>query len=234
MKLVRFETPDDLYEHAAGRVIRIGSEAVAARDRFLVALSGGETPRLLYERLATRAHELDWSSVHVFWSDERCVPPTDARSNYAMARTTLLDHVPIPADRIHRIEGEKPPRDAADAYEAELRRILAEDGRFDLVILGIGSDGHTASLFPGHQSLAEQNRWAVPAHAPVDPAWRVTLTLLPINAARHVLFLVTGAEKAEAVRQLDADKSIPAALVRPANGTLTVLLDRAAASALPE
>ncbi len=233
MKLVRFDAREALFAHAVERFVRIGAEAIRERGRFLVALSGGKTPRPLYERLATSA-ELDWAAVDVFWADERCVPPTDPRSNYRSAREALLDRVPIPADRIHRIAGELDPLAAADAYEIELRRVVGADGRLDLILLGIGADGHTASLFPRHQALSETDRWIVPVHALAEPPWRITMTLPLINAARHVLFLVTGAEKADAVRAVESGSPVPAGLVQPTDGTVTFLVDEEAASLLME
>ena len=231
MKLVRFDDRETLYGHAAERFARMGAEAIGERGRFLVALSGGKTPRPLYERLAASV-ELDWAAVDVFWADERCVPPTDPRSNYRTAREALLCRVPIPADRIHRIDGELDPLAAADAAEVELRRVVGADGRLDLILLGLGADGHTASLFPRHQALTEIERWIAPVHASAEPPWRTTMTLPLINAARHVLFLVTGAEKAETVRDLADGKPLPASMVRPVNGSLTVLVDAEAASLL--
>ncbi len=233
MKLVRFDTREALYAHAAERFVVIGAEAIRERGRFLVALSGGETPRPLYERLDASADELDWAAIDVFWTDERSVPPTDPRSNYHLAREALLDRVPIPEDRIHRIDGELDPLTAADAYEVELRRTLGADGRLDLILLGVGADGHTASLFPRHQALTEAERWIVPVHASAEPPWRVTMTFPLINAARHVLFLVTGAEKAEAVRDLVDGEPLPASMVRPTDGTVTFLVDEEVAALLP-
>jgi len=234
MTIVRFEARDDLYDDAAERLARISAEAIRDRGRFLVALSGGETPRPLLERLASPAcaKRLDWSVVDVFWVDERCVAPTDERSSVRAAQEALLDRVAIPADRIHRIAGEIDPLAAADAYELTLREVLGKEGRLDLILLGIGADGHTASLFPRHQALTETGRWVVPVHAPADPPWRVTMTVPLINAARHVLFLVTGKEKATAVRDLQKGEPLPASMVHPADGSLTVLVDADAASLL--
>jgi 6-phosphogluconolactonase len=234
MTFLRFETQEALYDRAAERVAEIGTEAIRDRGRFLVALSGGETPLPVYERLASLpyARRPDWSAVDVFWTDERCVPASDARSNVRAAQEALLDQVSIPADRIHRIDGERRPLDAADAYELVLREVLGKEGRLDLILLGMGADGHTASLFPRHQALTEADRWVVPVHASADPPWRVTMTLPLINAARHVLFLVTGTEKAHAVRDLEVGKSLPASMVQPAHGSLAILVDAEAASLL--
>jgi 6-phosphogluconolactonase len=236
MTFVRFETQEEFYDHAAEQFARIGAAAIRDRGRFLVALSGGKTPRPLLERLALPAYaeRVDWPAAHIFWADERCVAPTDERSNVRMAREVLLDRVPIPSDRIHRIEGEGRPIDAADAYEVLLHRVLGDDGRLDLILLGIGADGHTASLFPGHQALTETDRWIVPVHVSADPPWRVTMTLPLLNAARHILFLVLGKTKAAAIRDLQEGEPLPASLVRPADGTLTVLVDDEAASLLGE
>ena len=230
--LSRFETTEALYDHAAGLFVRIGAGAIEARGRFLVALSGGQTPRPLYERLGSPAYSLDWQKVGVFWADERSVPPTDPRSNYRAAREVLLDRVSVPPDQIHRVEGELDPLAAADAYEVELHRVFGADGRLDLILLGIGADGHTASLFPRHQALTETERWVVPVHTSAEPPWRVTMTLPLINNARHVLFLATGTEKAAAVRDVVDGKPLPASLVRPADGTVAFLIDEEAASLL--
>ncbi len=236
MTIVRIEAREDLYDDASNRFARIGAEAIRDRGRFLVALSGGETPRPVYERLASPPHarRLDWSAVEVFSVDERCVPLTDERSNYRMAREAFLDRVTIPANRIHRIKGEIDPLAAADAYELTLREVLGGEGRLDLILLGMGADGHTASLFPKHQALTETDRWVVPVHVPADPPWRVTMTLPLINTARHILFLVTGKEKATAVRDLQEGEPLPASMVRPADGTLSLFLDSGAASLLPQ
>ena len=233
MELVRLNTREALFAHAADRFVRIGAEAIGERGRYLVALSGGETPCPLYERLAASGN-LDWTAVDVFWADERCVPPEDPASNYGLAHRTLLAKVSILPENVHRIQGELSPLAAADAYEVELRRILGTDGRLDLILLGIGADGHTASLFPRHQALTEEKRWIVPVHAPAEPPWRVTMTLPLINAARHVLFLVAGAQKAAAVRDLASGKPLPASRVRPLDGTVTFLVDEDAATLLEE
>lgn len=236
MTFLQFETHEALYDRAAELVAEIGTEAIRDRGRFRVALSGGETPLPVYKRLASMpyARRLDWSAVEVFWTDERCVPASDGRSNVRAAQQALLDRVPIPADRIHRIAGEIDPLAAADAYELILREVLGEEGRLDLILLGMGADGHTASLFPRHQALTEVDRWVVPVHASADPPWRVTMTFPLINAARYVVFVVIGTEKAHSIRDLEAGKSLPASMVQPADGTLTFLVDEEAASLLME
>lgn len=229
-----------LAEAGAQRFVSAAREAAAANGRFTVALSGGGTPRALYALLTQEpfAGQVDWATTHLFWSDERCVPPDDPESNYHMAREALLSHVPIPEGNVHRMRGEaaSPPQ-AAQQYGDELRAVFGKQGlpRFDLLLLGLGEDGHTASLFPG-------------VHVPNDPAiltaavfvpkvnmWRLTLTLPVLNAAARVLFLVSGAAKAPVLKALVAGPrslDLPSQRVIPTNGTLTILADRAAAAAL--
>ena len=229
-----------LAEEAVRRVVARGSAAVEERGRFVVALAGGSTPKATYRRLAEetrvgRRHDadrIDWSRTEVFWGDERCVPPTDPDSNYRMARETLLDHVDIPAERVHRVRGEIPPAEGAAAYRRELASVLGEQGRFDLILLGLGSDGHTASLFPGTPVVEERDKSAVAVFVQKLASWRITLTLPVINRARHVFFLVSGARKAEALARVQAGERLPAAFVRPGDGTLTWLVDQKAAGAL--
>jgi 6-phosphogluconolactonase len=221
---------DALARTAAEHFVTQAARAIAARARFFVALAGGSTPRATYELLATDEFvtRVAWPRVHVFWGDERCVPPTHADSNYRMAREALLDHVPIPVDNVHRIAGELDPAQAAVSYEAELRATLGAGRRFDLILLGMGSDGHTASLFPGTAALDEQERWVVENYVGQLNEWRVTLTLTAINRARQVTFLVSGPSKAEALVRIRAGESLPAGLVQPLEGKLTWLVDREA------
>jgi len=210
-------------EHFAAQA----AEATDARGRFLVALAGGATPRAAYALLASDdfALRVDWLRVYVFWGDERCVPPDHADSNYRMAREALLDHIPIPASNIHRIRGELPPEQAAVACEAELRAVLGAEGRFDLILLGMGSDGHTASLFPGTKALEERGRWVAANFVEKLDAWRVTLTLPAINATRQVTFLVSGADKAGTLARVRAGDPLPAGLVQPVEGELAWLVE---------
>src|SRR6266550_6020103 len=154
---------------AAGRFVAATADAISSRGQFIVALSGGSTPRDTYRQLATEAlvSRVTWSRVQVLWGDERCVPPDHAESNYRMARETLLERVPVPAANVHRIHGEDDPATAAEVYEATMRALLHTPGaRIDLVLLGLGDDGHTASLFPGSAAIQEQTRWVMAAHAP--------------------------------------------------------------------
>ncbi|ACG73647.1 6-phosphogluconolactonase [Anaeromyxobacter sp. K] len=234
--LVRAADAADLARAAAEDVARRAEEAVAARGRFAVALAGGSTPRALYALLADPAapwrERVPWARTEIWFGDERCVPPDHPDSNYRTAREALLEHVHAAA--VHRIEGERPPAEAAAGYEAALRRAAEPDGsppRLDLVLLGLGADGHTASLFPGSPALDERARWVAAPFVPAVGAHRITLTLPVLERARAIAFLVSGAAKRAALGQLLAPgaPSIPAARVRPLDGALLVLADRAAA-----
>ena len=216
------------------------AEAISRARRFAVALSGGSTPAALYRLLASPGfrERVDWSRVNFFWGDERCVPPDHPDSNFRMTRETLLDAIQVPSENIHRIAGELDPATAAAAYEAELQRFFgARPPRFDLALLGLGEDGHTASLFPNSPALDEQQRLVVPVYVEKLRSHRVTLTLPVLNAAARVVFLVSGANKAEIVKEIlrpDCDPSLyPAARIQPSNGILTWLISEDAASALP-
>ncbi len=233
-ELLVFPDVDCLARAAADRFAALASAAVVERGRFAVALAGGSTPKPLYALLAEQplAQELDWARVEVFWGDERCVPPNHPESNYRMAHRTLLRRVPILGENVHRIRGELGPEEAVAVYRLELQQALGGDGRFDLVLLGLGPDGHTASLFPGTEAVDERERSVVPVYVAKRDSWRVTLTLPLINAARHVVFLVAGESKAAALASVRAGQPLPAAMVRPADGRLTWLVDRAAAAEL--
>lgn len=238
------EGPEAVARAAAERLVGLAREAVAARGRFTLALSGGSTPRTLFGFLAKAPFrdQVDWRRLEVFWGDERCVPPTHADSNYRMARETLLDAVPIPGDHVHRILAETEDHAAAAAaYEAEIARALgatpgAAPPAFDLVLLGMGPDGHTASLFPGTAALAERERWVVANWVPKFAAHRITLTWPILNRAAHVLFLVAGADKAPVLREVlegppDLER-LPSQGIQPQTGRLVWLVDRAAAARL--
>ncbi len=264
-EIITLPDPPALAEEAAQRFAAHAAEAIAQRGRFTVALAGGSTPAELYRLLAQTPwrEQVDWSRTLIFFGDERCVPPDHAWSNYRMAAAALLDHVPLPPGNIYRMAGERAPTDAARDYAAALRRVFGLAGsarpQFDLVLLGLGDDGHTASLFPGTVALAERRRLVVANEPPgyVQPAVsRITLTFPALNAARTVMFLVAGAGKAEKVRAILASpilgaaepghpernagrfdagvesKGLPASQVRPRQGRLIWLLDRAAASGL--
>jgi 6-phosphogluconolactonase len=212
---------------------------VAARGRFSVALAGGATPRRTYELLAAPPlrDQAPWDRVHVFWGDERCVPLNDSRSNARLAKAAWLDHVPIPGDQIHPMNCALDPAAAARHYEAQLREFFAgQPPRLDLVLLGLGEDGHTASLFPGTMVLAEVERWAAAVSVAEQDLYRVTLTAPLINQAAMVAFLVAGDAKAGVLREvlhgLRDPERLPAQLIQPQNGALRWLVDLAAAGSL--
>jgi 6-phosphogluconolactonase len=225
---------------AADRFARLAAGAVAAHGRFSAALSGGGTPQGMYRRLA-EAHgpgsgqPIPWRQVHLFWGDERAVPPTDPENNFGQAWQAFIKHVPIPSGQVHRIRTDLAPEAAAHIYAAELEAFFGSAWpEFDLVLLGMGEDGHVAALFPGSPALAERTQPVTVSTAEYQgrPAQRVTLTLPAINAARHVLLLVSGAAKAPTVRAV-IDRSsdhLPAQQVCPSHGRLTWVLDQDAAS----
>jgi len=220
--------------------------AVTARGVARVAISGGTTPKAMFMLLADRSKpflaQMPWAKLHLFWVDERCVPPTDRESNYRMTKEAMLDHVPLPAGQIHRMEGELEPEVAAARYEAAIRTEFrlegAETPAFDLVLLGMGEDGHTASLFPHTDALHEIGRIAVANYVAQKDTWRITMTWPAINRGREVAFLIEGAAKARVVRDVFVgayDPELkPSQLIRPASGRLDLLLDAAAAGMLPE
>jgi 6-phosphogluconolactonase len=231
-----FESPEELAGAAARDFAARAAEAVEERGRFAVVLAGGSTPKAAYEILARDfAERVDWDRTHVFFGDERTVPPDHEDSNYRMAREALLDHVPVGG--VHRMQGELPPDEAAASYEDELRAFFGAEGlpRFDLILLGIGSDGHTASLFPETPALEVTDRLAVANPVPKLDTTRITLTAPVLNAARAVNFLVAGEGKAEALKEIlegDEDpRMYPAKLVRPSGGPAW-MVDRAAAGML--
>lgn len=225
---------------AAGLFVASAQSAIKTRNHFSVALSGGSTPRELYARLATAkfSTRINWEAVHFFWGDERCVPPDHADSNYRMMRDAL--RVPIPEENIHRIYGELAPESAAEKYENELRSFFKATPRFDLILLGLGDDGHTASLFPDSPALKESTRWALPVEQATPPppfVPRVTLTLPVINNAQEIIFLVTGSGKAARVAEIlgsaPPPTELPACAIHPTNGNLSWLLDTSATALLP-
>lgn len=232
-----------LARRAADVFAMAAQAAAAARGRFAVALSGGETPRALYRELARQqfAQKVPWRRVQLYWGDERCVPPDDPASNYGVAREAFIKHVPIAPANVHRLEGERDPEAAALAYEEELR-VLAKLERpasdvpvFDLVLLGLGRDGHTASLFPHSPALDEEDRFCIATAAPDDAA-RLTVTWPVINSARRVMVLVSGADKAGIVAEVfegfRLPQAVPAQAIAPVKGQLLWLLDAAAAAEL--
>jgi 6-phosphogluconolactonase len=240
--LRRLTTPQDLFQAAAEEVIRVASNAVAQRDRFTIALSGGSTPKNLYTLIAANAGaSLPWEKVFFFWGDERHVPLDDPDSNYRMAKESLLSKLPVPPANIFPVPAGNPDAEAvAEAYEQTLKNFFAlkpdELPRFDLILLGMGPDGHTASLFPETPALQEKSRLVVANWVEKLKTSRITFTLPLLNAARCVVFLVSGADKAAVLREvLEGDapaEKYPSKLVRPSNGKLIWFVDRAAASQL--
>ena len=225
----------ELADAAAGHILELANAALADQGHFSFALAGGSTPRLVYKLLG--GADLDWENIHLFWGDERCVPPDHPDSNYRMVRESLLEHIQIPQANIHRIYGELPPEQAAAQYERDLHNFFPGDRSFDLVLLGMGTDGHTASLFPGSPALDIDKRWvaAVEHKGPPAPLVdRISLTLPAINAARNVTFLVSGAGKNKRIQDVlvappDAKPLFPVQYIRLRSGTLLWLLDQAAA-----
>jgi 6-phosphogluconolactonase len=247
LKIVYLVEPDAaaLARRAAQYFVELSEKAVAARGRARIAISGGSTPKATFALLADPAQpwcaRMPWSKLDLWWVDERCVPPDDADSNYRMTRQAMLDHVPLKPEQIHRIQGELEPDAAAARYDAELRKNFhlesAELPQFDLIQLGMGPDGHTASLFPHTQALHELTRLAVANHVQNKDAWRVTLTRPVINRGWQVFFLIGGSDKAQILKEVFAGPSdperLPSQFIKPVSGILTLLLDRAAASLLP-
>ncbi|MFA5138843.1 MAG: 6-phosphogluconolactonase [Elusimicrobiota bacterium] len=218
-ELIVVEDPAALSLAAAGLFADQARAAASARDAFHVALSGGNTPRGIYSLLATRRYaDLPWARTHVYWGDERCVPREHPDSNYRMARELLLSKVPVPEAQVHPMPVSA---DGSADYERTLRAALT---RLDLVLLGLGTDGHTASLFPGNPAVSETRHWVAAARAPSRPEGRLTLTLPALNDARMLLVVVAGEEKAEAFRRT-LDGGTPASLLKPTDGRLVFLAD---------
>jgi 6-phosphogluconolactonase len=245
-RLIRvFANVESLSEAAAHEFVRCSRDAVTQRGRFTVALSGGSPPTRLYQLLAAEPFRagVDWGRVEFFWGDERGVPPDHPDSNYRMAREAMLERLPIPAEHVHRIEAERADRDAAARdYEGVLAGMFGiragrEPPALDLILLGMGPDGHTASLFPHTAALNETQRWVVPNRVPQLNTERLTLTRPILNRGREVLFLVAGADKAERLAEVLAGPANPTRLpsqsIQPDNGQLLWFVDAAAAARLP-
>jgi 6-phosphogluconolactonase len=249
----RYPNLEALSQAAAEFTCRLAEECVERRGTFTLALSGGNTPRPVYEALAWPPFDIrmPWRDIHLFWGDERCVPSDHPDSNFAMAFRSLISKVPVPSQNVHRISAELSPEEAAETYEkvlGEFFRSFVKTERhspvsrggepflsFDLILLGVGKDGHTASLFPGHQALEERKRWVAVVRGPYGspPVPRITLTLPVINRAECVLFMVSGPGKEEVIRSIleDSDpatRSYPAARVSP-EGRVVWLIDEGAA-----
>jgi len=234
------ENDAEVARAAANCFVDVALSSISALGRFSVVLSGGSTPRRTYELLATKDYRnrIAWPKVHIFFGDERCVPPTDATSNYRMADEAMISRLPIPAQNIHRMVGEGDAVANASLYQSDLQTFFDEAPwpRFDLVLLGMGDDGHTASLFPGTSAINERNAWVLANWVEKVNAYRITLTPPAINHAANVLFLVTGAGKTKSLSQVlrgaRDPKKLPAQLIRPKDGSLTWLVDKSAAGDL--
>jgi 6-phosphogluconolactonase len=234
-----------LAQRAARHFVELAEQAIAARGRARIAISGGSTPKATFQLLGDPGQpwraRMPWDRIELFWVDERCVPPDHPDSNYRMTREALLDRAPLKPEQIHRMEGELDPEEGAARYESDLRKSFhlegAETPVFDLLQLGMGPDGHTASLFPHTAALHELGRLSVANHVQNKDAWRITLTWPVINSARNVFFLIGGADKAAILREVflgpvDSER-LPSQLIRPSSGILTLILDKVAASLLP-
>jgi len=236
-----FDSPAAMAAALADDFHRAVELSKARNKAFTVALSGGHTPRIVFELLAKPPYQnlIDWQRVHFFWGDERCVPPDHPDSNYGMTRRTLLSHISIPLENVHRIQGESEPSKECSRYEAEIRRhfgcLDSDISVFDWIHLGLGTDGHTASLFPNSSALVEKKLLCAAVVHPNSGQQRITLTLPTINSARRISFLVTGQDKAYIVKAIlsvqEKSESLPATLVHPEKGIVEWFLDSAAATA---
>ena len=236
-----FKDLEKLSLHAAELFVEQAKQAIKEHDRFLVALNGGNTPTRLFQLLASDYRDkIDWSSTHIFWGDERCVPPMDAGSSYGQAKEALLQHVMIPENHVHRVQGELTPASASVEYVQTLKLFAENDlefPRFDLVYLGMGEDGHTASLFPGSPVDVTETVVPVTANYQDRPANRVTMTPLVFNQAHMVVFMATGDKKANTLAEVLSDRYnpelYPAQRIDPKDGKLIWLVDEGAAGKLP-
>src|SRR6185312_8623021 len=238
-------TPAETAEAAAQLFTRAATESVEKRGRARIAISGGTTPKAMFALLADPAQpflkQIPWDKLDLYWVDERSVPPTHADSNYRMTNEALLSKVPLPPENIHRMEGELDPEVAAARYESVIRNSFklegAETPTFDLILLGMGDDGHTASLFPHTEAINDLTDIATANRVPQKDTWRITLTWPVINQGREVAFLIEGEAKAQVLHDVllgpYQPDTFPSQIIRPASGRLTLLLDSAAASKLP-
>ena len=238
-------TPAATAQASAQLFLDAAVKAAASRGVARIAISGGTTPKSMFALLSDPAgpflKQVPWDRIDLYWVDERCVPPDNVESNYRMTNEAMLSKVPLPSGRVHRMEGELDPEVAAARYESTIRNSFklegAETPTFDLVLLGMGDDGHTASLFPHTGALNEMSHIVVPNHVPQKDTWRITLTWPVINQGREVAFLIEGAGKAQVLHDVFLGPyqpdTYPSQIIRPASGKLTLLLDRAAAAKLP-
>lgn len=238
MQIAIYPDLETISREAANYTMRVAREAIAKRGRFTFALSGGTTPGRMYSLLTSEPYrsQIDWGAVHLFWSDERCVLPEDPQSNYHLAQEVLLSKLNLRPDQIHRVPAERPDRQQASAdYEAEIRKVLGGDlPAFDLIQLGMGPEAHTASLFPHQPALREEKRLIMPVSVPKPPPDRLTFTPPLLRAARHLLFLAIGADKAAALHEVlegaDNPEEYPTqGIVKQAKGEVVWMVDTAIA-----
>lgn len=234
-----FQDDKSLTAAAVEKFCFLAQNAIHQRGNFTAALSGGSTPRSLYQALASPPYlsQIDWRKVHLFWGDERHVPPDHPESNFRMVKEAMLDEIPIPDENVHRVPAELDVHQAAQKYEEDLKAFFKADWpRFDLVLLGMGSDGHTASLFPGSAGLSEEDRWFISNFDPKSQEWRLTLTKNAINSARQVMVIISGQAKAaalaKAIEGSATPELIPIQLLSPVEGDIVWMVDVAAASDL--
>ncbi len=240
-KIQVYDTKEKLAEAATNLIIGTIDDAVQNHGRCAIALAGGNTPRAIYRLLADEQFKsrIDWNALHLFWGDERTVPPDHPESNFGMAQEALLSRVPLPEENNHRIRGEIPPQEASEKYTNDLRLFfLNQPPQLDLILLGIGDDGHTASLFPGTEAVTEAKKPVAAVFVPKLDTWRVTMTLPLINSAKKIAFIVSGSSKSQIVGNLlrldKPESKWPASLVRPENAIPQWLLDVEAAALIAE
>jgi 6-phosphogluconolactonase len=238
MQVQVFPDLEALSHEAATLFVNLSRNSTVSQGRFTVVLSGGSTPRILYSLLGSDLYrrKVDWHHVHFFWADERCVPVVHEESNFKLVFDLLLSKISLPQGNIHRIKVEEGPEKGAQDYEDCIREFFKVSGFpvFDLIILGVGKDGHTASLFPGSLSLEEKTRLAIPVYMEEIKRHRITLTLPVLNNADHIVFLAAGPAKADAIKEIleNRKEQYPAGLVSPVHGNLIWMLDREASSKL--
>lgn len=233
-----YKNKDELVRQLSAKIRTIESNSIDERGRFTIALAGGSTPKALYEFLATVQPIMQWDKWHVFFGDERTVPPDDVDSNFHMVQESLLSKVAIPEHQIYRMKGELEPKESAEQYSQVLKDVFGDDRlpQFDLILLGMGDDGHTASLFPRTEAIHEQEKWVVAHYVEKLDTWRITLTPSVINTAHHIIFMVTGEKKAKRLNQVLNGEyqpdTLPSQIINPTNGELHWYIDDLAASEL--
>ena len=238
MQIKIYKNIDELSEQVAIWMIYYIQSILKTKDRFTIALSGGNTPKKLYQVLASEKykHQIDWKKIHVFWGDERYVPYDDPRNNAKMAYEELLDHVPFPSDQIFRMQTDIEPEESAKEYESTLRKYFVNENTFDLTLLGLGDNAHTLSLFPGYEIIHEKHTWVVSVFLKEQNMTRITLTAPVVNLSKRIAFLVTGADKADALVHVLEGHFVPdmypAQIIKPENGELFWFADEAAAARL--